>query len=58
MIPMVIGFALTFWLSPMPEPSEHACVDVERVVFERSVTCAKYLGLLRRSQHLLSARWW
>ena len=26
-IPMVIGFALTFWLCPMPGPSEHARVD-------------------------------
>jgi hypothetical protein len=27
-IPMVIGFALTFWLCPMPGPAEHARVDV------------------------------
>ncbi|MBV8179651.1 MAG: MFS transporter [Mycobacterium sp.] len=27
-IPMVIAFALTFWLCPMPGPSEHARVDV------------------------------
>jgi MFS family permease len=27
-IPMVIGFALTFWICPMPEPSEHAQVDL------------------------------
>jgi EmrB/QacA subfamily drug resistance transporter len=27
-IPMVIGFALTFWMCPMPEPSEHPRVDV------------------------------
>ena len=27
-IPMVIGFGLTFWLCPMPGPSEHARVDV------------------------------
>ncbi|MGO9034868.1 MFS transporter [Mycobacterium sp.] len=26
--PMVIAFALTFWLCPMPAPSEHARVDV------------------------------
>jgi EmrB/QacA subfamily drug resistance transporter len=27
-IPMVIGFALTFWLCPVPGPAEHARVDV------------------------------
>src|ERR1700752_2665076 len=27
-IPMAIGFALTFWLCPMPGPSERAGVDV------------------------------
>lgn len=27
-IPMVVGFALTFWLCPMPGPAEHARVDV------------------------------
>jgi EmrB/QacA subfamily drug resistance transporter len=27
-IPMVIGFALTFWLCPMPGPSERARVDI------------------------------
>jgi EmrB/QacA subfamily drug resistance transporter len=27
-IPMVIGFALTFWLCPMPGPAKHARVDV------------------------------
>jgi EmrB/QacA subfamily drug resistance transporter len=27
-IPMVIGFALTFWMCPMPGPSEHANVDL------------------------------
>jgi EmrB/QacA subfamily drug resistance transporter len=27
-IPMVIGFALTFWLCPIPRPTEHARVDV------------------------------
>ena len=27
-IPMVIGFALTFWLRPMPGPTERARVDV------------------------------
>jgi len=27
-IPIVVGFALTFWLCPMPGPSEHARVDV------------------------------
>ena len=26
--PIVIGFALTFWLCPMPGPAEHARVDV------------------------------
>jgi EmrB/QacA subfamily drug resistance transporter len=26
-IPMVIGFALTYWMCPMPGPSEHARVD-------------------------------
>ncbi|MGO9355762.1 MAG: MFS transporter [Mycobacterium sp.] len=27
-IPMVIGFALTFWLRPMPGPPQHAHLDV------------------------------
>jgi EmrB/QacA subfamily drug resistance transporter len=27
-VPMVVGFALTFWLCPMPGPSERARVDV------------------------------
>jgi EmrB/QacA subfamily drug resistance transporter len=27
-VPMVIGFALTFWLSPMPRPSKRARVDI------------------------------
>jgi EmrB/QacA subfamily drug resistance transporter len=27
-MPIVIGFALTFWLRPMPRPIEHARVDV------------------------------
>jgi EmrB/QacA subfamily drug resistance transporter len=31
-IPMVIGFALTFWMCPMPGPSQHARVDVPGAV--------------------------
>ena len=27
-IPMMIGFALTFWLCPMPGPAEHARIDI------------------------------
>ena len=27
-IPMAIGFALTFWLCPVPGPAEHASLDV------------------------------
>ncbi|CDO21694.1 MFS transporter [Mycolicibacterium mageritense] len=27
-VPMVVGFALTFWMCPMPEPAGHAHVDL------------------------------
>jgi EmrB/QacA subfamily drug resistance transporter len=27
-IPMIVGFALTFWLCPMPGPAEHARIDI------------------------------
>ena len=45
-MPMVIGFALTFWLCPMPGPSERARVDIAGVALSATGLAAMVYGLI------------
>ena len=45
-IPMVIGFALTFWLRPMPRPAERARVDVTGAVLSAAGLAATVYALI------------
>jgi EmrB/QacA subfamily drug resistance transporter len=45
-IPMVIGFALTFWMCPMPEPVEHAPVDIVGAVLSAAGLAATVYALI------------
>jgi MFS family permease len=50
-IPIVIGFALTFWLPPMPGPAERARVDVAGVALSAAGLSATVYALIE-SQRL------
>ena len=50
-IPMVVGFALTYWLCPMPAPSEHPRVDVRGAVLSAVGLAAGVYGLIDSQQH-------
>jgi EmrB/QacA subfamily drug resistance transporter len=50
-IPMVIGFALTFWLCPMPGPAEHARVDVAGAALSAVGLAATVYALIESQQH-------
>ncbi len=45
-IPMVIGFTLTFWLCPMPGPSERARVDIAGAALSATGLAAMVYGLI------------
>src|SRR5271156_4749008 len=45
-IPMVIGFALTFWLCPIPGPAERARVDVPGAALSATGLAAMVYGLI------------
>jgi EmrB/QacA subfamily drug resistance transporter len=45
-IPMVIGFALTFWLCPMPGPTERARVDVAGAALSATGVAATVYALI------------
>jgi EmrB/QacA subfamily drug resistance transporter len=45
-VPIVIGFALTFWLCPMPGPSEHARVDIVGAGFQAVGLSAAVFALI------------
>jgi EmrB/QacA subfamily drug resistance transporter len=50
-IPMVIGFALTFWLCPAPGPAEHARVDVAGAALSAVGLAATVYALIESQQH-------
>jgi EmrB/QacA subfamily drug resistance transporter len=50
-IPMVIGFALTFWLCPMPSAAEHARVDVAGAALSAVGLAATVYALIESQQH-------
>src|ERR1700677_3768276 len=50
-IPMVIGFALTFWLCPVPGPAEHARVDVAGAALSAVGLAATVYALIESQQH-------
>src|SRR5580693_9426084 len=45
-VPMAIGFALTFWLCPMPGPAEHARLDVAGAALSAGGLVATVYGLI------------
>lgn len=45
-IPMVLGFALTFWLCPMPGPSAHSRVDLVGVALSAAGVTATIYALI------------
>ena len=49
-IPMVVGFALTYWLCPMQAPSEHPRVDVRGAVLSAVGLAAGVYGLIESQQ--------
>jgi EmrB/QacA subfamily drug resistance transporter len=50
-IPMVIGFALTFWLRPMPGPSDRARVDVAGAALSSVGLAATVYALIESGRH-------
>jgi EmrB/QacA subfamily drug resistance transporter len=50
-IPMAIGFALTFWLRPMPGPSERARVDVAGAALSAVGLTATVYALIESGRH-------
>jgi predicted MFS family arabinose efflux permease len=50
-IPIVIGFALTFWLRPMPGPSERARIDVAGAALSAVGLAATVYALIESGRH-------
>jgi MFS family permease len=50
-IPMVIGFVLTFWLCPMPGPTDHARVDATGAVLSSVGLGATIYALIESQWH-------
>src|SRR6201995_5522909 len=50
-VPMVIGFALTFWLDPMPGPAQRARVDVAGAVLSATGLAATVYSLIEAGKH-------
>ncbi|WP_415822850.1 MFS transporter [Mycobacterium senriense] len=45
-VPMVIGFALTYWLSPVPRPNHHVPLDVAGAFFSAAGLAATVYALI------------
>ena len=50
-IPMAIGFALTFWLRPVPEPSERAPLDIAGAALSGVGLAATVYALIEQGRH-------
>jgi EmrB/QacA subfamily drug resistance transporter len=50
-IPMAIGFALTFWLRPMPGPSERAPLDIAGAALAAVGLAATVYALIEQGRH-------
>ncbi len=50
-LPMVIGFALTFWLCPMPGPAQRARVDIPGAALSATGLAATVYALIESSEH-------
>ena len=50
-VPMVIGFALTFWLCPMPGPAQRARVDIVGAVLSATGLAATVYALIESGEH-------
>jgi EmrB/QacA subfamily drug resistance transporter len=50
-VPMVIGFALTFWLCPMPRPARRANLDVAGGALSAAGLAATVYALIESGQH-------
>jgi EmrB/QacA subfamily drug resistance transporter len=50
-VPMVIGFALTFWLCPMPRPARRANLDVAGAALSAAGLAATVYALIESGQH-------
>ncbi|WAC91032.1 MFS transporter [Mycobacterium sp. Aquia_213] len=55
-VPIVIGFALTFWLRPVPRPTERAPLDVRGAVLAAIGLAATVDALIEAGQHGWSER--
>jgi EmrB/QacA subfamily drug resistance transporter len=55
-IPVVIGFALTYWLCPMPGPTQRARVDVAGTVLSATGLAATAYALIGSQRHGWSDR--
>jgi EmrB/QacA subfamily drug resistance transporter len=50
-VPMVIGFALTFWLCPIPGPARRARVDILGAALSATGLAATVYALIESSEH-------
>jgi EmrB/QacA subfamily drug resistance transporter len=50
-VPIVIGFALTFWLCPVPRPTQRASLDVRGAVLAAVGLAATVDALIEAGQH-------
>jgi EmrB/QacA subfamily drug resistance transporter len=50
-VPMVIGFALTFWLRPMPRPARRANLDVTGAALSAAGLAATVYALIEAGKH-------
>ncbi|MEZ0349313.1 MFS transporter [Mycobacterium sp. pR1184] len=55
-VPIVIGFALTFWLCPVPRPTHRASLDVRGAVLAAIGLAATVDALIEAGQHGWSGR--
>jgi MFS family permease len=55
-VPIVIGFALTFWLYPVPRPAHRASLDVRGAVLSAIGLAATVDALIEAGQHGWSER--
>jgi EmrB/QacA subfamily drug resistance transporter len=50
-VPMVIGFALTFWLCPMPRPAQRARIDIAGAALSATGLAATVYALIESGEH-------